>query len=225
MNEKAVSKSRTFDSHGRCNHFKKSTMKKFELILGLLAILGIILKLLDIPGNGILTVLVLCTLSMLYFFFGFALFNDIRLRDIFKNASYKDTNAKRIIGAIGLGFALSLVTIGGLYKLQFWPGASMQLMVGLAITGLIMLIAAIFYFRNKADYYTRVFKRIAIYGGLGLVLYLTPSNTLVDVFHGANPEYADLFKKVLADPENLELREQLQMKEREMYDQEFQEEE
>jgi hypothetical protein len=137
-------------------------MKKIELIVGLIAILGIVLKLLHIPGSGVLTVLTLSTLSMFYYVFSFALFNGIRLRDIFKKASYKDTNAKRIIGAIGLGFALSAITIGGLFKLQFWPGATVQLMAGLVTTGLILLIAAIFYFRSKADYYTRVFKRIAI---------------------------------------------------------------
>ncbi len=191
-------------------------MKKFELIVGLIAIIGIALKLMNLPGSGILTVLALLTLSMFYFIFSFALFNDIRLRDIFKKAAYKDTNAKRIIGAIGLGFALSAIIIGGLFKLQFWPGATVQLMTGLVSTGLLLLIALIIYFRRKADYYVRIFKRIAIYGGLGLILYLTPTATIVDIYYRDNPEYAELYKKVLDDPENIELRKQLEQMRKEM---------
>ena len=191
-------------------------MKKFELIVGLIAIIGIALKLMNLPGSGILTVLALLTLSMFYFIFSFALFNDIRLRDIFKKVAYKDTNAKRIIGAIGLGFALSAIIIGGLFKLQFWPGATVQLMTGLVSTGLILLIALIIYFRRKADYYLKIFKRIAIYGGLGLILYLTPTATIVDIYYRDNPEYAELYKKVLDDPENIELRKQLEQMRKEM---------
>ena len=194
-------------------------MKKFELIVGLIAIIGIALKLMNLPGSGILTVLALLTLSMFYFIFSFALFNDIRLRDIFKKVAYKDTNAKRIIGAIGLGFALSAIIIGGLFKLQFWPGATVQLMTGLVSTGLILLIALIIYFRRKADYYLKIFKRIAIYGGLGLILYLTPTATIVDIYYRDNPEYAELYKKVLDDPENIELRKQLEQKRMEMQEQ------
>lgn len=197
-------------------------MKKFELIVGLIAILGIVLKLLHIPGSGLLTVLTLLTLSMFYYAFSFALFNGIRLRDIFKKASYKDTSVKRIIGAVGLGFALSTIIIGVLFKLQFWPGAMVQLMTGLVMTGLILLIATIFYFRSKADFYKRVFRRIAIYGIPGLMLLLTSTATLVDIYYRDKPEYAALYKEVLADPDNMELRGQLERMEKEMLEQEWQ---
>lgn len=192
-------------------------MKKFERIAGILALLGITLKFFDIPGNGIITTLALSILSVFYYVFSFALFNNILFLDIFNKAAYKETNAKRIIGSIGLGFALSLITIGALFKLQFWSGGTTQLVTGLATLVLIMAIATMFYFRSKADFYIRIFKRIAIYGSFGLLLYLTPSNTLVDLFYGANPEYAELFKQVLADPENEKLREKLYEKEQEVY--------
>ena len=193
-------------------------MKKFELIVGLIAILGIFLKILHLPGSGILIMLTFAILSLFYYVFSFALFNGIELRDVFKNAFYKDTNAKRMIGAVGLGWTLSVIILGVLFKLQFFSGANMLLQRGLVTLVLILFIAIIFYFRNKADYYKRIFKRIAIYGGLGLVLYLTPTSTLVDMYYRNNPDYAELYKKVLASPDNLELREQLeQMKTKMMY--------
>ena len=177
-------------------------MKKIELILGLAAILAIILKIIHLPGSTILLTLTFGTLATIYYIFSFALFNDIRLRDISKKASYMDTNAKKIIGAIGLGLALSLIVIGGLFKLLFFPGADFQLRIGLIAIGLILLIATFFYFRNKTNYYKRIFKRIAIYGGLGLILYLTPKSTLIDIYYRNNPDNAELYKKVLADPLN-----------------------
>ncbi len=196
-------------------------MKKFELIVGLIAIFGIFLKIINIPGGGTLITFAFMTLSMFYYVFSFALFNGIRLRDILKKGSYKDTSIKRIIGAVGLGLSFPPIICGGLFKLQLWPGANIYLLTGLVTTGLILLIATIFYFRNKADYYKRIFKRIIIYGGLGLILYLTPTSVFIDIYFGDNPDYAELYKKVLADPNNLELRKQLEQMSEEMWQQEL----
>lgn len=193
-------------------------MKRFELIIGLIAIVAIFLKIIHIPGNNILTVLSFGTLSIFYYL-SFAFFNNIRLRDILKSSSYKGTNTKRIIGAVGLGFSLSAVIMGSLFKIQMWPGGSAQLITGLIVTGIILIIALIFYLRNKIEYYRRIFKRIAIIGGFGLLLYFTPTNTLVDIYYGDNPEYAELYKKVLANPENQRLREQLRQKRQVIYQQ------
>jgi len=202
-------------------------MKKFELIIGLVAIFGIFLKILLIPGGGILAGLACTILSVFYYVFSFALFNDIKLRNIFKKVSYKDTNAKRIVGAIGLGWGISAIILGGLFKLQLWAGADINLLTGLVTTGLILLIATIFYFRNKADYYKRIFKKIVIYGGLGLILYLTPTTTFLNIYYGNNPDYTEHpdfekhYKKVLAEPYNLELREQLEQMRKELEQMKF----
>ena len=202
-------------------------MKKFELIVGIIAIFGILLKIFLIPGGGILMVLACAILSVFYYVFSFALFNDIKLRNIFKKVSYKDTNAKRIVGAIGLGWGISTIIFGGIFKLQLWAGANINLLTGLVTTGLILLIATIFYFRNRADYYKRIFKKIAIYGGLGLILYLTPTTTFLNIYYENNPEYTEHpgfeehYKKVLAEPDNLELREELEQMRKELEQMKF----
>ena len=64
-------------------------MKKIEIILGITAICGVIIKFIFMRSE--LMTLAFLMLAMLYSNFGFALFNDIRLRDIFKKASYKDS--------------------------------------------------------------------------------------------------------------------------------------
>jgi hypothetical protein len=198
------------------NNIKFEKMKKFELIVGFIAILGIFLKILHIQGSELLIVLSFSALSTFYYVFSFAFFNGIRLQNIFKKESYKDTNAKRIIGAVGLGISLSTIIMGGLFKLLFWAGANMQLMTGLVILGIILPVATIFYFRNKEEYYKRIFKRIVIYGGIGLFLFLMPSSALVDIYYRNYPDYAELYKKVLDSPKDLELREQLYQKRTEL---------
>jgi hypothetical protein len=57
-------------------------------------------------------------LTVIYYPFGFLFFNQIRLRDIFKRAAYKDTNAYKIIIAIITGLGFSTICIGSLFKLS-----------------------------------------------------------------------------------------------------------
>jgi len=190
-------------------------MKKLEIIVGIIVIIGISLKIFNIPGGTSLMVWALLPLSIFYFVFSFAFFNGIKLRNIFKKASYKDTNAKKIIGAIGFGWGISLIIIGGNCKLQLWPGAVILFLTGLLFTGIILLIATFFYFRSKTEYYKKIFKRFLIYGGLGLILNLIPAKTILNLHYGNNPYYTEHpdfeehYKKMLADPYNSELQDKL----------------
>ncbi len=186
-------------------------MKKFELNVGICAIIGISLKLLRMPGGNIVLLVTLGTLALFYYGLSFAFFNKIELKNIFKKESYKTTNTNKIIGAIGLGWALSIVIIGFFHKLLFLAGANLILLIGLIALGIILFISIIFYFRNKAAYYKRIFKRIAIYGGIGLMAYITPSSTLVDIYYRNDPAYAEIYKKVLASPDDVELQKQLEL--------------
>ncbi len=180
-------------------------MKKTEIIIVTLSFLALGLNLLLIPGGGLLTVLTFSILSVLYMYFGFALFNDIRLRDIFKKDSYKGISSKRIFGAIGTGFALSAMTAGLMFKFQSWPGADFYLKAGLFGLLIVTVIGLVKYYKNKSDFYTRIFKRVAIFGGLGLVLTLTPKTVFVELKYRNHPEYVDALKKAMTDPGNKEL--------------------
>lgn len=180
-------------------------MKKTEIIIGTLSIIALGLNLLLIPGGGVLTVLTLSTLSTIYFYFSFALFNDIRFRKIFKKDSYENISRWRIIGAIGTGFALSATTAGLMFKFQSWPGADFNLGAGLVGLLIVTIIGLIKYSRNKSNYYTRIFKRAAIFGGLGLILMLTPKTSWIELKYRNHPEYIDALKKAMADPDNKEL--------------------
>lgn len=184
-------------------------MKKIELSILFFILIGLSFRFALIPGGGPLIGLGMGMLSIFYYVLSFALFNGIKLRNIFKKASYQHTNAKKIVGAIGLGISLSILIIGILFKLQGLPGATPMLTIGLLTTGLILIVASIFFLRNRTAFYKRVFVRGVVYFFLGALLYLTSPNTLIDIFHRDNPEYASILKQVRAHPEDPKLQQKL----------------
>ena len=180
-------------------------MKKTEITILTISIIAIALNFFLVPGGSVLTVFSLGFLATIYFYFGFALFNDIRLRNIFKKASYKDIASPRIVGAIGAGVALAITAIGILFKLLSWPGASLNLGAGLLGLIIVFIIWTIKYFNNKSNFYLPIFKRAGLFGVLGLVLLLTPKSTFIDIKYRNHVNYANALKNSIADPTNEEL--------------------
>lgn len=177
-------------------------MKKAELTLGILSLIAVGMNLLLVPGGSVWTVLTLSTFSMMYFYFGFALFNGIRLRGISKKDSYKGISTWRILGAAGAGVAISWMIIGLMFKFQSWRGAHFNLGFGLAALSLVTAIGLVKYAKSKSPYYTRIFKRVAIFGGLGLILLIVPKTSWVEFKYRNHPAYVDALKKAMADPDN-----------------------
>ncbi len=184
-------------------------MKKTEIILVILSIIVLGLKLLLIPGINLLVILTLSALAMLYFYFGFALFNNIQLRTIFKKDSYQDISSLRILGAVCSGLALSMAITGILFKFLSWPGSFANLMAGLVGIIIVAIIGTIKYFKSKSNYYTKIFKRLIIFGVLTLTLVLIPQTTWIELKYRDNPALLDALKKSLADPTNKELQDKV----------------
>ena len=193
-------------------------MKIAEIIFGLTLMISISLKFLDIDGATLMLIVIVCILSLFYWVFSFALLNRIPFRGIFKEESYQHTNAKRIVGAILSGIVLSQLIIGILFKIQLFPGSQIILITGLSFTLIILITAYIFYFRNKIAFYRSVFSRIALYGGIALLLLFIPKTFLVETYFSDHPEYVKLYKKALRNPGNEELQMKLSEKRKELYD-------
>jgi len=173
-----------------------SVMKKGELIIGVLAIISILLNLFLVPGGGFLSVVFCLTLSVFYFLFSFALFNNIKLKSLIKNKSTEKIIPLRIVGAVGLGFAIPEIIIGILFKIQNYPGADLYLLVGLIILLIISIVSLVKYLKNKPDFYIRIFKRVAIYGSLGLIVLLLPSDTISEFKYRNHPEFLENTKDI-----------------------------
>lgn len=97
-------------------------MKKTEVVLLTLIGLSILLCLFDISGALFLLTISICTASTFYIVFGFSIFNQIRLRDLFKKSAYANTNWKRILFAIATGYTMALLLLGLLFRISYWGG-------------------------------------------------------------------------------------------------------
>ncbi len=193
-------------------------MKKAEIYLALLALLAIIFKLALIPGAGILTVLSLSILGMMYYFLGFAFFNGIKLREIFKRSSYKNITAAKIIGAVLAGWVLSMTLIGIMFRLQFYPGGHNMLFFGLlGMMGVIVVSIIARLIAGESRIFPRILKRIAVVAAVSALLYITPTDTLLDIQHRNNPEYRDAMKNAMANPDNDEYQQKLEEEREKLY--------
>lgn len=153
----------------RENFFKNlfCNMKKSEKIFGILFAIALIFKLALFPGGGIISVISLTALSCVYFYFGFAFFNNIKLKNVFKRKSYEGISALRMIGSIGTGMVLSTVCLGILFKLSHYPGGGFMLNTGLSTTFIISTTLLIKYLRSERNLF------IMIGAGIGFGLYCT----------------------------------------------------
>lgn len=146
-------------------------MKKIEFLLILLSIVLIIMKVLALPWSGILLGITLFLLACFYYFLSFALFNKISLKGIFNKSSYKNISARRLIFAIGIGWALSITILGSLFKLEVLPYSSYILLFGVIAIGITSFISLLLKYQTKSKYFNQILLRNLIIGGIGLFLF------------------------------------------------------
>ena len=171
-----------------------------------------------LPASGILTVLSLSSLSVIYMYLGFALFNNIHFRKIFKKETYKEISTKRIIGGVGTGLALSVSVIGILFKFQSWPGASANLIMAIVTLSILAIISLIKMKKSEDNYYSNILKRIAIFGAICIFLFSIPTKTWMEWKYPNNPEYVKAVLDAKSDPENQELWDKVDEEREKMYD-------
>ena len=178
-------------------------MNRFERLFGILFVVALVFKFFHWPGGGILATVSLTSLACLYYLFGFAIFNNIELNDIFNRKSYEGISALRIIGSIGVGWGLSTICMGILFKIQHWPGANIMLLSGFITIIVVFIIALVKFFLSKSDFYKTVLLRIAIIGGFGLIFFFTTDLglTVAKIQYRNHPDYIKAYELYL---ENLE---------------------
>ncbi len=161
---------------------------------------GFILKLLDVPGGGVLTVLSLSTLAILYFPLSFYFFSD------------KNVKTQNQPLSIISGFFLSLVPIGIMFKLQYWPGYEANLIV--AFISATILTGVGYFLKQKAPeelktYYKQFLSRVIILAFLSGAFFLTPMRTLIKIQSWRDPEFSRLSLQAFDNPQNEEYRKEL----------------
>lgn len=141
-------------------------------------------------------------LSVVYFGLSFALLNNIRLRKIFKKESYNGISVLRVIGAIGTGIVLSMICIYCLFKFMRWPMANQGLIISLIILFFPILIVIIKLIITKNKFYLNFLIRLIIFALLAGILYLIPSEKILEWKNKGFPEYIQAEKQLMKDPTN-----------------------
>jgi putative Mn2+ efflux pump MntP len=149
-------------------------MKKLEFILIAGAVVGLLMSLFDVPLNSLIVSLSFMTLALIYFYLGFALFNNVRFRNIFKGGSFKGLGPWRIAIAIGTGIALSDLTVGFMFTILDYPMAKSLLSFGMVLTAIMLLLAAIRNAKEKDRFYRNIILRCAVFIIIGTVFLLLP---------------------------------------------------
>ena len=187
-------------------------MKRLELyIFPSILVIGILFYLLGYPFSSMITITSLFGLSCLYFYFGFALFNNISFRKIFKKESYKDISTWRIIGAICTGISVSIVLLGIMFKIFRWPFANQLLIIGVAFLNVIFVIGFVKIIKEKRLFYKRLLVRVVFYGVLGYIFLFLSDYAFLALKYKNHPDYIEAVKQLDQDPDNLELRKKEQM--------------
>ena len=179
-------------------------MKKLEVIFATIILVGLIFKILFLPFASMFVIS--CTaLSALYMYFGFALFNNIPFKRLFKKEPYnEDISEKtgiRIGFAIAIGFALSLLLIGILFNIQRWPMSRIMLIQGFTFLVLFSIFGLVRYIQTKSKFYKRIFIRVIIIGGIGFVLLQSPYMWFHFQYRNY-PEYIETMENYWKDPNN-----------------------
>lgn len=151
-------------------------MKKLELILIIGAILGLLLTLLHVPYSSLVVSIFYLALGLIYFYLGFALFNDIPLRKIFEPESYRGLGTWRIIIAAGTGFALSILTIGFLFTILNYPMADTFLTFGIVLGVIILILSVVNNAREKSRFYRNIIIRSIVFIIIAVVFLLLPGH-------------------------------------------------
>ena len=191
-------------------------MKKTEIGLAIIAFVSVVLGFAQVPSAFPVTMLSVGVLAMLYYPFGLLLLNDISLTRVFKKESYQGISILRLIGSGVAGVIFSINVIGFLFKVQFYPGATLMLETGSIGLVIVLAISGFKWMKGKNPFYLEMIKRTVIIGVIALIVGAMPYRTLVGWRLPDNPEYAEALINALENPGNMQLRE-IEQQERKKY--------
>src|SRR5690606_37881527 len=185
-------------------------MNRTESVIFYVSVSMLILSFfIDFPGITALTVFSFVILSLMYFFLGFALFNNIGLRRLIKKQTFLDISSLRILGGVGAGFSLSLLLIGILFKVMFWPGSYTNLLIGTLLTCLVLLITLLKSRTTGFTHYSKLIIRSIVLLIVGIPLLFISNQQIASIKYRQDPQYRNALINVMNEPENEQFQKEL----------------
>lgn len=154
-------------------------MRSFEVITACLLFTALALRIIGLPGGIMLLFLSAIILSMFYFYLGFAYFNGISFRGIFKKKSYVSLTATKIVYAIITGWVWSWLPLVVLFKGMAWPGLSLIQTIALAVFIIFSLITLLSFLITKKRFFKLLLPRLLIGLLITAVFFILPESLFV----------------------------------------------
>jgi archaellum biogenesis protein FlaJ (TadC family) len=176
-----------------------------ELILVGIFAVSFILNLFNVSGAVIVMLLTGSILAMAYFYLSVVMFNKIPYRQVLKRDAYKGISKLRLLGSAAVGIALSVLVIGVLFVIMYWPGGSSMLLLGIVASVILMGVALYKYFTKRDFFYPALIRRLTVWIAAGILLYTLPANVLIGIKYRNNPAYRDAVINAMENPDDEEI--------------------
>ena len=142
-------------------------MKRLEITLGCMFLLGMIMMIWDISEWFVLMKISSMTLSLLYFFFSYVLLNPIKIGD----SSTYSVGIYRTFVSVLIGWAFSMFIIGVYAILTGWLGAFLLSVAGFLLI-IVCCVILLFVKQRHREFVSTCFKRIFIVICIGLIAFM-----------------------------------------------------
>ena len=109
-----------------------------------------------------------------------------------------------ILGLIGTGIVLSILTNSILFKFLRWSGAEKMLMVGLAMGTVLIVFYEFRYFQTKSNVYSKILIRLVVFAVVGLCLFPISNTQILKLKYRNYPNYINAVREYEANPDNSE---------------------
>lgn len=101
-------------------------------------------------------------LAQFYMLLSIALLNNLKLKEVFKESTYKSIDIKKIIISAVLGvLGFSTILMGALFKIMLWKGYFAQLFFGLIIISIVLIATSILFYKKDKNFFINIVLRIA----------------------------------------------------------------
>lgn len=124
-------------------------MKKVEIVLILIALITYVLHAFGVNGVDVFYTMSMMSLSFVYCYLGFAIFNNISLKNITKKAAYQSISKNQLLLAIFIGVSISLSIVTTFLISMEWPNSTTLLFPSLL--PMAFFTAMSFYMQRKSE--------------------------------------------------------------------------
>lgn len=179
-------------------------MRRFERIVALtITVLVIYRVFIGIEVSVFLRVM-MTLLSIFYMWFGFFLFNEAQITDLFHKKTRARFTGFKIASSIMMGLVYSTALIALMRGLYFYAGMNFMLGFSFFLILFSLSFTLVYNYLNREEqkYINKFYVRSLIFGGILAIALLTPVEKRINMLYGAYPSFVEAYMEYRQNPED-----------------------